>query len=514
MRLRAELLALGTLCLFGGLAARSAEAHPYAALRPADNVLSGPTDGTLEALWWNPAALRLIRGFRLQALGGASGYLGSYQRAAALPAGFSPGGAAAPAEATPIRWAVPGYLIGGSWDLGTETVVIGAALYTPYGDNTSYANGEDEAQLQRLPTRYHAVNAMTYSMWGSVGAGLRITSWLYLGGGFNFAYTRARRDALRDPDSTADGLGCGTPATCEQWDRRLRLRLNVDGWGFGFSAGALLTPIENRLWIGAAFTSPLFTTGSAGTAGGDQVPLSGQPPEGSPCPAAGPDRWEGARLTGAGRDCFGGAELVYSFPYVVNLGARLRLDLGEGQGRAAPGSVEVTATARLSIPAHRDQQLRLERRAFLDGGGALELPASSYVPVGEQTAFALELGVRQLWERLVLGEAVMYESPRVQPEAVTPANLQGHRLDASVTARLRLHRRLGLLLTAGVTLHLFPDGAGGRLDATLSAACRAAGYDALSAACREVQDGWAQPPAAGRYQLVVPHGAAGIEVRL
>lgn len=473
---------------------------PYAALRPQDSVLAGPTDGTVAALHYNPAALRLSRGFRIEVQLNLQGFVGHYQRLAPLPAGFAPGSAASPAPATPIRWVVPGYLIGGLWDLGTETVTLGAAVSTPYHDGTLYAP-EDEAALQHLPTRYHAIRNSAYTLWGTTGVGVRIQPWLHVGGGFHFAWMRLRRHLLRDPDPDhPDGLPCGDPMRCEQWAARQQVRLDLSEWGFGFSVGMLLVPDERHLWLGASFTSTSYLRGGT---------VSGQPPaEAPPCMAEPLPAWQGVQAAAGNQVCHGAAALATSLPHLVHLGGRLRLPGATGRHR--PAHLELTALLRLAIPPRQDDELHLERRALVP----LALPPSQIVATGEQTAVAAELGLRQLWPRLQLGQAVLYESPRARIEAITPAAIHGHRLDLSATVRASLHRAVQLLLTAGTTFVLVPEGAGARFAAETAAACRAAAYDPTSAACREAQDGWAQPPAAGRYELAIPHGAAGIEVTL
>jgi hypothetical protein len=216
--------------------------------------------------------------------------------------------------------------------------------------------------------------------------------------------------------------------------------------------------------------------------------------------------------------------MARSVPHTLYLGARGRIELGqlhEMQGdeiagdsfeprtlpsRALPWALDITGWVRLLVPPRDALVLTLDRRVYE--------PGLLTLPLGMRPAVAVALGVRELWPRLVIAEELLYETPRIDPAAASPMNLDGHKLDLSLAARLRVQRRLWLLLSLGVTGVLFGSDAGTRFDSQLAAACRASGYDVTTAACQEVQNGWAMPTAAGSYWLVVPHGSAGLEVNL
>src|SRR6185369_16110685 len=61
------------------------------------------------------------------------------------------------------------------------------------------------------------------------------------------------------------------PAACEQWASRQLLDFDVSGWAYGFNAGVLFEPIDNRLWLGVSYVSPLFSSQGA------EVGLDGAP---------------------------------------------------------------------------------------------------------------------------------------------------------------------------------------------------------------------------------------------
>lgn len=495
-------------------------------LRPGGQALSGPTDGQLGALHFNPAAIRLYPGSQIMAVAGVNSYLGSYQRSTPLPAGFSPG-SSAPTTAEPanIAWVNPDAMAAASWDLRTDAVTLGFGFYTPHMDFSNYSQGRgrDSPDLTRLSTRYHLVAAETYSLWGTVAVALRLRPWFYFGGAFNFAYTRSRQFFYRDLDPNVhDDFSCGG-AACERWENRMAVETDVANFGYGFSAGALFVPVEDRLFIGISYVSPLLTprgdevglsglpdrtpwqTGSTGvgsvggTAGGSPVDpvVASSDCTGSPF---------GARITrGELAPSCGSALLSVAFPHIIYLGVRGRRPL-YAWSRFAPTSIELTGWARLIVPPRPGTELSLEKRIFPQGLLAL--------PLSLQPAVAVTFGVREHWRRLTLGEELLYESPRTDPSAVSPANLDGHKLDLSFAMRLRIRRQLSFLLTVGATYVFFGPDSGTRYSAGDAQTCRAADYDISSVSCQLTQSGWAVPQAPGSYQLAIAHGVAGFELNL
>lgn len=524
LRLGACLIGLFASTLFCAPAA----AFPYLGLRPGGWALGGPTDSHLSALQFNPAAIRLASGSQILLSGGATGVIGGYQRSTPLPAGFAPGQTAPEtAPHVPIRWANPDALVAASWDLRSDSVTLAFGFLTPHMDLTRYADRNDPSQAERLATRYHAVEDINYSLWGTVAVALKLQSWLYFGGSFNFGRTWRNlvlyRDLAAQNSAGSSGidpainedLGCSEGA-CESWDNRMRLAVDVAQWGYGFTLGALAIPLADRLWIGLSYTSPLLTSR------GDIVDLEGLPTGLPWLPGGACDESAGAR-TGAvisrrdgAPDC-ATAKLAFSFPHIVYLGVRGRLSIDRSSSSSAspaaspspsrlPTAIELVSWARLIYPPHGDQELQVEKRVFPRGLMAL--------PLSLRPAIALTFGVRQHWPKLTLGQELLYESPRTDPSAVSPANLDGHKLDLSLAARVHLHRRLSLLLSVGVTSVLFDATAGTRGSPESAARCRQSAYDMLDSACVEVQSGWAIPEAPGSYWVVMPHGVAGLEVNL
>lgn len=480
----------------------SARAFPAQSIRLLDHAFVGPADADLSAIHYNPAALRLLSGFHLTLSATAAGSLGAYRRSVDVPAGFSPGGAGAscptdPACTASIAWPSPGWFIAASWDLGSESVTLGAAFYNPYTDATSYGGAATS------PTRYHANYERTDNLMGDIGAALRLASWLNLGAGFHFAWTHTQLGLTLDPGVA--GLPCvaAAGAPCEQWLNRQVLDLDVSGWSYGFSTGVLMTLIDNRLWLGASFFSTQYSSSGA------QLDLDGRPGGASQCRQEdGPHPGRGVWLssaTEAGR-C-GAARLSQATPHLIYLGARLRT--GGWAGRLAPEHLEFVATTRVGVPPRTDREILLERQVF-----AGVIPDKIVIPMQDRPSFLLSLEARQRFRRLSLGQALSYQSPYSSAALVSPANLDGHRVDGTLTVILQLSKKISLGVGAGVTGVIFAGDAGAGFDPGLAAACQRSGYDVTTVACQAVQAGWAVPTAAGTPWLVVVHGSAGLSVAL
>ena len=180
--------------------------------------------------------------------------------------------------------------------------------------------------------------------------------------------------------------------------------------------------------------------------------------------------------------------------------------------------MQLAAALRLTLPPRSDQELRLERRAFPSLPGVIPLPR------GLQPAVAVDLSVREHFPRLTLAQGFLYESPRADQSAVSPVNLEGHKLNLGVTAQLNLSsgrwttQRVWLSASLGSTLYLFGGDPGGGFrtadGSSWAQQCRAANLDLAAAACLRARDGWALPTASGDYQLLTLQGSLGLHVKL
>src|SRR5262249_24529158 len=147
-RLRAAATALGLAALLVPASLRPARATLLDEPFVGGLSFSGPTSGNLAAIYWNPAALGLVRGLQIMVAG--SGRM--TRTDARMPAGQ----ATSNVLAQPVQWPVgPGGFLGIPWDLGADPFTIGLAPYPPFVEQVHYPVLVDRSE----PTRYYVVDA-------------------------------------------------------------------------------------------------------------------------------------------------------------------------------------------------------------------------------------------------------------------------------------------------------------------------------------------------------------------
>ena len=118
----------------------------------------GPTSANLGAVYWNPAALGLVRGFQLMAAVSARRSTIDVNRAPIDPMSGAPGGSMATGSARALDFSGPS-LFGPhtyfalSTDFGGDRFTIAFATYMPYLERITYPLSPTHDE----PTRYHAL---------------------------------------------------------------------------------------------------------------------------------------------------------------------------------------------------------------------------------------------------------------------------------------------------------------------------------------------------------------------
>ncbi|HEX9102972.1 MAG TPA: outer membrane protein transport protein, partial [Polyangia bacterium] len=274
------------------LVATRALAYPLMAPRPVPDAIAGPTDPHVAATFYNPAAMGYLRGIRFFADGAARLGLGNVQRDGA-------------AAQTTDPVSLDGF-VGLTWDLATETLNIGAAVYTPFSEFSSYgATG---------PLRFHQQSLTFATLEETLAGAWQIERHVAIGAAFlvnetwlEDAYARDLAPAggsatVSQPNALCGGGPCGyeNPLAEQQ------LRLRGFDHGFGFVVGLIVRP-DDRVWLGASYTNH--------KAGGD-VELSDQSrAQVTPAPGQG-------AVCGGGA-CLGRDRVVLLLPEMVQAGVRV-----------------------------------------------------------------------------------------------------------------------------------------------------------------------------------------------
>ena len=194
----------------------------------------------MAATFYNPAAMGYLRGVHVFTDVGARVGLGSVQRDGAGAQTADPA-------------ALDGFT-GVTWDLATETLNIGLAVYTPFSELSAYpATGplRFAEQSQTFATLEETLaGAWQIERHIAIGAGFIVNeSWL------DYRYARDLAPAggsqvVSQPNALCGGAPCGyeNPLAEQQ------IHLRGFDHGFGFIVGLIVRPVD-RLWLGVSYTS-------------------------------------------------------------------------------------------------------------------------------------------------------------------------------------------------------------------------------------------------------------------
>ncbi|MET0385933.1 MAG: outer membrane protein transport protein [Polyangiales bacterium] len=196
------------------------------------------------ALYYNPGALGFSDGVQLFVDGQLA--LRSLQwshQLAPTDAAEADGFAGANSGTAKALNVFGGPMLGGSLRVGD--FVFGAAGYAPFGGNVSFERNERFAGTQYPGAadgvaRWHAFDAATMSIYGTVGAAYRYGP-VSIGLTANLIYTTVSLDRAQNVDGSNDLTGEG------------RSRLRASGLNGSFGAGVLVELVPQLLWLGASY---------------------------------------------------------------------------------------------------------------------------------------------------------------------------------------------------------------------------------------------------------------------
>ncbi len=486
----ARVAVAATVLLGFATATRLTEAAPLDDPLVGGLSFSGPTSGNLAAVYWNPAALGLVRGFQIMASGTFQPSSLHVERSSIDPATGLPGGALATGNATASDFAAPALFgprsyLAISSDLGGDRFTLAFATYMPWVEQVSYplSSARDE------PTRYHALKVDLRNLALVPALAIRFGNELRLGLAPGFMFSTGQLSFADDlalnggrpglESQTCNGIACGAE------NPQAAARFNVaSGHGLGdakFSvtlAGGIYWRRRN-LELGLAYQSRPI----GGTDGG--VEVSGQRSS-----ATLPLRDTG----GAPVSCAGGqtdrcvfGDLKYKLPDVFIAGVTWRLKPG----------LELTAMVRwLWMHVHDRIDVRLFGPA-LDTHG---LPQHIVMYRGFRDVWDTRVRVSYWWrEQIRIGAAMRVETSAVPTDAVNPAAIDGLKLQPTALIEIRLMRQLWLGGGYGITFMPSVNVTNSVFNPVFARDCADSGGNLATEACQARLDGRARPTAAGRY---------------
>jgi long-subunit fatty acid transport protein len=454
---------------------------------------TGPTSGNLAAVYWNPAALGLVRG--LQIMVGGTAHLSAIdvERAPIDPETGIPGGLQATGNATtadgfarPSLFGPRSYLAISS-DLGGDRFTLAFATYMPWVQQVSYpvSTAGDE------PTRYHALKVDLRNLALVPALAIRFGNELRIGLAPGFMFSTGQLSFAEDLALNGGTVGLTDPAACNgvmcnAENPQAAARFNVaSGHGLGdakFSVtlGGGIYWRRRNLEIGLAYQSRPI--------GSDRgVEVSGQrssatlPPRdnmGVPLPVTCPGGQTDRCLFG---------DLSYRLPDVFIAGVTWRL---------SPG-LELSAMVRwLWMHVHD----RIDVRLFGPTLDTDKLPQHIVLYRGFQDVWDTRVRVSYWWrEQIRIGAAMRVETSAVPTDAVNPAAVDALKLQPMALLEIRIWRRIWLSGGYGITFMPAVNVTNSVFKPEYASGCFDSGGNLATEACQARLDGRARPTAAGRY---------------
>jgi len=444
-----------------GLAARPGRAAPLDEPFVGGMSFSGPTSGNLAAIYWNPAALGLVRGLEIMVAGSG--------RMTRTDARMPGGQATSNVLGQPVQWPIgPGGFLGISWDLGADRFTIGLAAYTPFVEQIHYPVLADRSE----PTRYYVVDADLRNTALVPALSVRFLGDFRAGFAPGFLFSTGRW-------SFAESTGGGVPSPDTD------VRYDVDsGQGLGdakFSVtlGGGLYYRRRAFEFGLAYSSrPIGGDVSGVEVAGGRTGVTLPSGAGVSCGQGGVQQ----------TSCVFG-DLNYRLPDMWTAGVTWH---------ASPG-LEVTAMVRWIWMHLHD---RLDFRITGPTPATVEVPQHIVIYRGFQDVWDARLRVAYWWrERVRVGATLRVETSAVPAGAVDPAGVDGLKVEPLIMAEVRLTRHLWLGGGYGVTFmrDVSVDDSTSAFKPGAAAACAAAGGNLDDPSCRARLAGQARPSAAGTY---------------
>ena len=462
-RTLAALPVVPALFLTLSLAGRPAAATPIDDPFVGGMSFSGPTSGDLGAVYWNPAALGLMRGFQVMVAGTARWSsigvsLASQPQATARnlrqPFQWPPG---------PGAYVAVGY--------GSDRITLAVATYMPYLEQIHFPTSPGGNE----PTRYQMLSMDLRNLALVPALAIRIGNELRVGLAPGVMFSTGSLSFAEDTALDGGLAGAGNP--------NADARYNVDsGQGLGdakvsLTLGGGLYFRHRNVEMGLSYQSRPLATGVSGVEiAGDQSTVTLPP------------RLGGGPLTCAGQSarCVFG-DVTYHLPDVVIGGVTWHL---------GPG-LQLDVMARWLWTHLQDRiDIRLIGPTLESAG----LPEHIVLYRGFHDALDARARIAYWWrERLRVAAELRIETSAVDANAVNAAAVDGLQIEPVVLAELRVSRRFWLGAGYGLTIMPSVTVTNSIFDPNAATACVAASGDLNNAGCQARQNGTARPSANGTY---------------
>jgi long-subunit fatty acid transport protein len=462
--------------------ARTAAATPIDDPFVAGMSFSGPTSGDLGSIYWNPAALGLMRGFQVMVAGTARWSSIGVQRApinmttGATPGTQLTGSATATDFRQPFQWPPgPGAYV--ALGYGSDRFTLAFATYMPYLEKVTFSTSPTGNE----PTRYQVLSmdlrnlALVPALAIRFGNDFRIglsSGFLFSTGSLSFA----EDTALDGLTGNCNGAPCGVenPAAAARYS--IDSGQSIGDATFSYTLGGGLYYRHKSVEIGLSYQSrPIGSPVTGVEVAADNTTVTLPP-----------------NLGGGAVSCAGGqssrcvfGDISYRLPDVFIGGVTWHL---------RPG-LELDVMARwLWTHLHDRIDIRLSGPTLEASG----LPSHIILYRGFHDVVDTRARIAYWWrERLRVGAELRVENSAVDSNAVTASSVDAFQVEPVVLAELRLSRRFWLGAGYGITIMPSVTVSDSIFDPTAASACVTSNGDLN--ACQARNAGRARPTTNGTY---------------
>jgi Outer membrane protein transport protein (OMPP1/FadL/TodX) len=447
---------------------------------------SGPTAGDLGAIYWNPAALGLMRGFQVMVAGTARWSSVGVTRASINPVTGAAGGSQPTGSATatdfrqPFQWPPgPGAYV--ALGYGSDRFTLAFATYMPYLEQIHFPISAAGTE----PTRYQVLSmdlrnlALVPALAIRFGNDLRIglsSGFLFSTGSLSFA------EDLGDCSAGSTQNCAENPATTARYN--INSGQGIGDAKFSVTLGGGVYYRHKNLEVGFSYQSrPLGSTVSGVEVGGDATTVTLPPRQGT-----GPVTCGGGQ---SNRCVFG--DISYRLPDVFIGGITWHL---------RPG-LELNVMARWIWTHLHD---RIDVRLIGPTLDAAGLPDHIVLYRGFHDVVDTRARIAYWWrERFRIGAELRVENGAVDANAVNAAAVDGFQIEPVILAELRIGRRFWLGAGYGLTIMPSVTVTNSIFDPTAASACVSGTVngDLNNPACQARANGYARPSANGTYTSFV-----------
>jgi hypothetical protein len=457
------LLAAASLLLVATRAAASPIDDPFVT----GMSFSGPTSGDLGAIYWNPAALGLMRGFQLMVAGTARW---SSVGVSSTPPGQPAGSATATDFRQPFQWPPgPGAYV--ALGYGSDRFTLAFATYMPYLEQIHFPTSASGNE----PTRYQVLSIDLRNLALVPALAIRFGNDFRVGLSSGFLFSTGSL-------SFAEDLG-GAQNAADDARYNINSGQGIGDAKFSVTLGGGVYWRHKNLELGVSYQShPLGGQVAGVEVAGDATTVARPPNQGGGLATCG----------GQSSRCVFG-DIAYRLPDVFIAGATWHL---------RPG-LELNVMARwLWTHEHDRIDIRLVGPTLEADG----LPQHIVLYRGFHDVVDTRARIAYWWrERLRIGAELRVENGAVDSSAVNAAAVDGWQLEPIILAELRLNRRFWLGAGYGLTIMPNVTVTNSTFDSTAAGTCAGDSYNLANPdlACQKRANGTARPSANGTYTSLV-----------